>query len=447
MHIKVKKGLTIPIQGKPQVFKGEIFPTSKMALDLKPLPPLRLKAFIKEGEKVLKGQPLLEDKEIENRIFISPASGKVIEIIRGYKRAIETVVIEKDSNEEYKYHSFDLSSKDKILCFLTETGLLSNIQMRPFASIARHDLPPKKIFVRALETTPFVPPSHLQVEGMQRYFERGLSLLSELVDENLHLVYGQDETEKAFTEAKNVSKHTVSGPHPASLSSIHIHHIDPIKSIEDVAWVMGVWEVISIGYLIEEKKHYLQRVCSIAGALPQEMIGFYKVPVGMSIKDLLSKVSLDDSYRIISGDPLMGKEVSLDGFLGFFHTSLTVLKEEEKRKPLHFLGLGSKRYTATRAYASYWFRKKEYSFSSKLHGEPRPYVNPEIYDKFLPMQIPTVMLIKALIAEDFETAVELGLLEVAPEDFALATFICPSKIEMVAIAEEKLKKFYEMSHF
>ena len=58
MRIKIKKGLNIPVKGKPELFRGEILSSSRMALDLKPLPPLRLRLLFKEGESVLKGQAL-----------------------------------------------------------------------------------------------------------------------------------------------------------------------------------------------------------------------------------------------------------------------------------------------------------------------------------------------------------------------------------------------------
>ena len=45
-------------------------------------------------------------------------------------------------------------------------------------------------------------------------------------------------------------------------------------------------------------------------------------------------------------------------------------------------------------------------------------------------------LIKAVLAEDFETAEFLGLLEVDSEDFALPTFVCPSKMEMSDIIKK-----------
>lgn len=444
MHIKIKKGLNIPIKGKPKEFRGNISSSNKVALDLKPLPLMRFQLLVKEGEKVLTGQPLLRDKEISNRVCISPATGKVIEVIRGEKRSIQTVVIEKSQDEFYQYNPFDFSSKEKIVEFLCQTGLIMQMQMRPFARVPNPALLPKKIFIRGVETAPFLPPMEMQVEGMGDYFQEGISLLSKLVENNLHLVFEETSKEKAFLNAKDVQKHTVSGPHPAGLSSVHIHHIDPIKSLDDITWTLSAFDVVCIGYFIREKKPYLKRVISIAGDLPEEKIGFYKVDAGISILDLLGDFN-PENRPLISGDPLMGKAVIKEGFLGFFHTGLSILEAEGKRQITHFLKLGFNRYTQTRAYGS-WLSKKLFGFTSLLHGERRPFIDTNIYDKVMPMKIPTALLIKAMIAEDFERSKELGALEICPEDLALPTFVCPSKIEMVSIVEEKLKVFYDMIH-
>ena len=50
-------------------------------------------------------------------------------------------------------------------------------------------------------------------------------------------------------------------------------------------------------------------------------------------------------------------------------------------------------------------------------------------------------LIKMLLTKDYERGREMGLLGVHPEDFALPTFICPSKIEMTEIVKEGLSEY------
>lgn len=443
MHIKVKKGFDIPIKGKPTEFKGEIASSSHLALDLRSLPSMRLLLLAQEGEAVTKGQPLLRDKDVPKRVLLSPASGKIKKVIRGYKRVIETIVIEKSTDSDFKHEKFDIGSKEKIIDFLCGSGLMMQIQMRPFARIAHPDFFPKKIFVRAVESAPYLPSMEMQIEGHEEHFAEGLQLLSKLTDK-LHLVYREGSEMKAFTDSEFANKHTVSGPHPSSLSSVHIHQIDPIEKLDDITWTLSALDVVCIGHFLKENKPYLHRVISLAGAIDPNKVGFYKVEVGIAVSDLIKDCDLTNK-TLISGDPLMGKEVLKEGFLGFSHQALSVLQEEEKRQPLHFLGLGFNRYSKTKAYSS-WLRNKAYWFSSLLHGERRAIIDGGVYDRVMPMRIPTALLIKALLAEDFERAKELGVLEISPEDLALPTFICPSKIEMVSIVEEKLQLFYDMMH-
>jgi Na+-transporting NADH:ubiquinone oxidoreductase subunit A len=51
-----------------------------------------------------------------------------------------------------------------------------------------------------------------------------------------------------------------------------------------------------------------------------------------------------------------------------------------------------------------------------------------------------MLLVKSVMAEDFELAETLGLLEVDGEDFALPTFVCPSKMEMTEIMKAGIKQ-------
>ena len=58
------------------------------------------------------------------------------------------------------------------------------------------------------------------------------------------------------------------------------------------------------------------------------------------------------------------------------------------------------------------------------------------YDKVLPMDILPEYLIKAIITGDIDKMEQLGIYEVSPEDFALAEFVCSSKLELQKIVRE-----------
>ena len=52
------------------------------------------------------------------------------------------------------------------------------------------------------------------------------------------------------------------------------------------------------------------------------------------------------------------------------------------------------------------------------------------YDKVFPMDILPEFLIKSIIANDIDRMEQLGIYEVAPEDFSLCEFVCSSKMEL-----------------
>ena len=60
------------------------------------------------------------------------------------------------------------------------------------------------------------------------------------------------------------------------------------------------------------------------------------------------------------------------------------------------------------------------------------------YDKMMPLDIYPEYLIKAILARDIDRMEQLGIYEVAPEDFALAEYADTSKIELQKIVREGL---------
>ena len=67
---------------------------------------------------------------------------------------------------------------------------------------------------------------------------------------------------------------------------------------------------------------------------------------------------------------------------------------------------------------------------ARLHGGERAIIMSGEYDKVFPMDILPEFLIKAVIAFDIDKMENLGIYEVAPEDFALCEFVDTSKLEI-----------------
>lgn len=430
MKIKIKKGLDIPLQGRPSGSIKDLPLPAEVALDLSAFEPLLFSLLKKEDDKVKVGEPIVEDKKCQGRFFVSPGSGRIKKIIRGAKRRILSIVIETDQLQTpFKKEKGSIET-------LMRGGLYPHIQMRPCERIAHPNKKPEAIFVRAIESAPFVPPAEMQIEGREEFFAAGLEGLKSIAP--LHLIYREGSSCSLFTNPPHGDAHSAAGPHPIGNPSLHIAALHPIKRNDQVIWTLSVSDVIAIGMWIKEGIYYADKVIGIGGeGIPEEKRGYYRVNRGSSLESLIGKY--DDSVRVISGDPLNG--TSSIEYLGFHHLAVSAFPEaEKKREFLHFLKMKRKGYTASKAY---FFQKKEPSFTTYQHGEERAFVDGAIYDPVMPLNIETMPLIKMLLTEDYEKGEALGLLEVSPEDFALPAFICPSKIEMPEIVKQGLQRYAE----
>lgn len=453
VHIKISKGLDIPIKGKPSGSLRNLTPTGqslnsleikKIALDLSSFEDVRFHVLKKIGDEVKIGEPLAQDKALPERVFVSPAGGVVSEIRRGEKRRILYIVIDvaaKEERVELKPLKIESAPREEILKRIQEMGILPKIRQRPFDVLANPAKKPNAIFVRAVESAPLSPPSEMQIRGKELDFQAGLDALKKLTDGKVHLVYRHDTEERALLEAKGVERHTVEGPHPVGLASVHIQHIDPIGSSDKVLWVLNAHTVVQIGAAVTRGVYDTEKVVSIAGpGIIEGQAGYYKAREGVPINALTAGRLPKKEMRLISGDPLMGASVGIDDFLGFNSFTFTALPESTKREFLHFFRLGSKKFSFSGAYLSGLLNLgKEYDFTTSQHGEKRAFIDPSLYDEVQPLPVPTMHLVKAIMADDLDLAEELGLLTVAAEDFSLPSFVCPSKIEMVGIVKKGLK--------
>ena len=454
MKIIVKKGLDVPIAGKPEGPVQQLPFPEYLSLNLSAFENLRFRLLVKTGDRVQIGQPLVENKASPGQMFTSPAGGVVSEIRRGHKRQLLDIIIQVDTQETYWEHGTlnpDSATREEIVDLLMRGGIFPHIRQRPFNLVPRPDQIPRDIFVTALETRPFEPSQEMQIEGNETYFQSGLKTLTKLTPGKVHLVYGETTACSAFLQAQGVERHTARGSHPAGSSSVHIHSIAPVRRHDDFVWALTALDVVAIGKMILEGRYHTDRIIGIAGeGFVESKRGFYKARAGCCIKDLIADRNHPQPLQLIAGDPLTGNRAEREDFLGFHHTCLSAIPENTTREAFHFLRLGAHKYSATRTYLSGHLPPPPdgYPFTTNQHGEERAFIDPAVYDQVMPMRIPTVFLIKALLSEDFELADQLGLLEVVPEDFALPTFICPSKIEMMDIVRQGLHRYaQEMGQF
>jgi Na+-transporting NADH:ubiquinone oxidoreductase subunit A len=190
VHIKVKKGLSIPITGQPSSHEIFQIPLGQYAYDLRPYERLHLRIPVEEGQIVSKGQVIAEEPSPPARIFVAPVASKVIAINRGQKRCPLEIVLEPlVINHSLEPHPILLEEERSALVeHLSTAGLLPTLRFRPFNRIANPNFLPKAIFVQAVETAPFVPSAEMQIHGREQAFQTGISLLQRLTEGKVHVV-------------------------------------------------------------------------------------------------------------------------------------------------------------------------------------------------------------------------------------------------------------------
>ena len=437
VKIRIKRGLNLPLKGEAEIRVEEALDSKTIALDISPFSrKIRVRATVKEGDTVKIGDQLAFDPHFEKRIFSSPASGKIEEIIRGDKRRILSMIIAKDDHEEVS--PLEPLSEDilpeAVIDALFSRGASPFILERPFNQMISESRKPRAIFINAVSSAPLAPSPEIHLEGESVTFQKGINFLSKIAP--CHLV----SRGVPFDSFKSVTHHTIKGPHPAGLSSVHIEKISPLQSADDCVWTVEVNGVITVGAVLGEGRYHLKRKVAVTGlGLEESGQRLCHVRWGGEIDPIVEKYTTDNTDRIVAGDVLTGK--TKQRHIGFFDNQISALPKYKRSRLLSFMRIFTPYYSAHKSYLS--FRK--HNFSPHMHGEQRPIVNGSLYQKVMPMNIPVEAFIKAIMAKDYEMAIQLGLLHVVPEDFALCEFICPSKMPLTEIVERGIEEYLELN--
>jgi Na+-transporting NADH:ubiquinone oxidoreductase subunit A len=439
VDIRISRGLNIPIEGFFESSQVHSHPMGRFAIDLRPFSHLSISTPLDEGQRIPKQGIIAEESRSPYRIFSSPVEATVVQIVRGEKRKLLEIVLDPAAKSSPIDPQIDIldKSRSEILEIMRTTGLCTCFKARPFGLISSPERPPRSIFVQCLETAPFTPSAEMQLLGRERAFLTGLKLAKKLTNTTVHIITTPSSPFIKLAEELEVQVHTINPLHPASSPSLAIQKIDPIRSLNDTVWTANTIDIIQLGTYCLTGDLWVDKVIAIAGSqIPQRDRRYVRAYPGSSIAALLEQVSIVEPCRIVSGDPLTGEKVQKSEYLRQGHTTVSLLKEADgsSRAILPFVRLTSAQYTATDTY----FQKKRrvFPFSTLQNGELRGIIDTSIYNKVLPLDILVIPLIKAIIGKDYDKALQYGLLEVVPEDFALADFICPSKICMMEIVRQ-----------
>ena len=437
--IKLRKGLDINLKGKAAEELVTVKEPGFYALVPDDFPGVTPKVVVKEQEYVMAGGPLFIDKNHPEVKFVSPVSGVVTSVERGARRKVMNIVVEAAAEQDYEeFGKQDVArmNADRVKELLLQSGMFAFIKQRPYDVIADPAVAPRAIFVSAFDSNPLASEFEFALKGEEANFQTGLDALAKIAKTYLGISVKQKSA--ALTQAKNVTITAFDGPNPAGNVGVQINRVAPVVKGETV-WTIDPQAVIFIGRLMNTGRVDMTRTVAVTGS---EVLkpAYTKLRVGALLTGVFAgNVTKDKELRYISGNVLTGKQVSPNGFLGAFHSQVSVIPEgNDIHEMLGWIMPRFNQFSVNHSYFSWLLGKKEYTIDARIKGGERHMIMSGEYDKVFPMDILPEFLIKAIIAGDIDRMEALGIYEVAPEDFALCEFVDSSKLELQRIVRAGL---------
>lgn len=436
MEITIKRGLDLRIAGGIADNAAVSISSSDVAVFPEDFTGFTPKADIKTGDSVSVGSPLLHDKFFPELKLTSPVSGTVTEVVRGERRRIVCVKVASDGKNTPVI--FALPRRDEaghLLELLSLSGLLALVRRRPFDIVARPDDNVRDIFVTGFDSAPLAPlPAY--GEDDVRFMGVAVKALRLLVHEHIYIARRPNQQLPDIPGAVMID---VTGPHPAGNTSVQIAAVSPVNKGETV-WTMSADTLVRIGRLLSTGRvDWSTRVALTGSQVASPVI--INTVAGASVAELIEGRLSDDphSRRIISGNVLTGVKIASDGYLRFPYTHITVIPEgDDVDEFMGWASLSPSKMSINPSFPGH-FLHRMFKPDARVLGGRRAMIMSGLIDRVLPMDIMGEYLIKAINARDIDRMEQLGIYEVAPEDFALAECIDSSKVPYQQIVRDGLE--------
>ncbi len=443
--IKIKKGLNIRLKGEASKTLSNAPRSRTFVIKPSEFHLITPKLIVKEGAKLKAGDVIFYSKANEEIKFVSPVSGTLVKIERGAKRVITELVIEADQQDDYIDHGVaNIASmkEDEIKKHLLATGCWPFVKQRPYDVIANPDVKPKAIFVSAFTTAPLAADYDFTLLGKEKELQAAVTAISKLTDGDVNVSVGKN-SKSIFEGLNDISVYKMSGLHPAGNVGTLINKVDPINKGE-VVWTITPQDLVIIGELLITGKFNAERIIALSGSSVKDP-KYYTTKIGAEVSTFLYTSGLnEENVRVISGNVLSGNKISPKGHLGYYSNTVTVIPEGDDYELFGWAVPVFNKESITRSLTFSWLNpKKEYALDTNTNGEHRAFVLTGNYEEVFPLDIFPMQILKACMVKDLDNMEQLGMYEVAPEDFALTEFVCVSKQPHQKIIRDGLDLMYK----
>lgn len=434
MIIRIKKGLDLPISGKPEQRIDVAKPVSHVGVfgvdhvDLKPA------MLVTEGDKVKLGQALFEHKKLPGVRITAPGGGTVRAIHRGAQRLLQSIVIRLDDTEAeetfaaYPANQLAGLTDTQVVDNLLASGLWVALRTRPYSKIADPATRPAAIFVTAMDTNPLAADPVPIITAEAESFGHGLTVLSRLGTMPLWVCKSPTAELPLPQGIDHIRQASFDGPHPAGLPGTHIHFLEPVD-VNKVVWHLNYQEVIAIGKLFTSGRLSTRRIISLGGPHVKQP-RLLQTRLGANIEELIEGEVQDDESRIISGSILSGRHAfGWSSYLGRHHLQVCAIREGVERTFMGWFAPGRRTFSQSNVMLSslFRYRREEFELTTGLNGGLRAMVPFGNFEDIMPLDILPTQLLRYLMVGDTDMAQQLGCMELDEEDLALCSFVCIGK--------------------
>lgn len=373
--------------------------TDQCALHAQPEEDFRVDLLVAEGDKVAQGAPVLRSRRQPELVLAAPVAGEVATIDLGPGRRLSHIqFFHLPEAGRHRHETAGAGGSDAAAtrALLLSAGLWPRLRSRPFGRIPAPGEAPSAIFVMAVDTRPDAPPPLLSIKGREEEFARGLQALVGLSDGPVFVCLEKDaDADRLGNVDGKVRTARIAQVHPHGLAGFQILQRHP-AGIGRVVWDVHAEDVADIGALLATGLVPETRLVCVSGSALREH-RLVRCQQGADLRALTFDIVKPGPHQLLSGSSLDG---SAGRWLGRWDRQATAVAGRERDAYPH------------------WF-----SAALRRAGRPLPIIPTAALDQAFGGVLPAAPLVRALAANDAETATRLGALSLVEEDLALADYM------------------------
>lgn len=394
--------------------------TDQCALFARPDDDFRVDMLVAPGGRVAQGAQVLRSRRHPELVLVAPVAGEIASADLGPGKRLSHVLFFHDATAGR--HEHDVSAAhggDNAVATrsaLLSAGLWPFFRSRPFGRVPLPAERPAAIFVMALDTRPDAPPPGAALESRLDDFTRGLRALEGLTDGPVHVCHdGSTGLGDLDVGSDRIRLARVEPVHPRGLAGLQIAVRFPATPSRPV-WDIHAEDVVGIGAFLATGLVPETKLVSVSGSALRES-RLVRCQPGADLRALTFDIVKPGSHRLLSGSFLDGVE---GRWLGPWRRHVTAVTGSGQEGSPH------------------WF-----SAALRRSSRPLPIIPTAALDHAFGGTLPAAPLVRALAANDAETAVQLGALSLIEEDVALADYVTAASPRLATMLRAMLDRIAE----